>query len=190
MTPGLALCVGVFIQHIHSSVLTCLVVCWASSFSSRVFRSSPVPLAVCQSGDSECGLKIARVSALLFSWCYSETSLPAFVSATRCRADLLLKAEMLAGCTLCIIDADCDWALRAIGYNFKNQKVEWTRAELAGYLAGDSDDGGCSNHELRDDLILATWRVYWYIFNETGSQSETGMIKFGSWVGIVEDSVP
>ncbi len=48
---------------------------------------------------------------------------------------------MLAGCGLCIIDADCDWALQAIGYNLKNQKVEWTPAELAGNLAGDSRDG-------------------------------------------------
>lgn len=48
--------------------------------------------------------------------------LPAFVLATCCRAGLSLKAEMLAGYGLCIIDADCDWALRAIGYNFKKSK--------------------------------------------------------------------
>lgn len=47
--------------------------------------------------------------------------LPAFVLATCCRAGLPLKAEMLAGYGPCIIDADCDWALRAIGYNFKKK---------------------------------------------------------------------
>lgn len=52
---------------------------------------------------------------------------------------------MLAGCGLCIIDADCDWVPRAIGYNLKNHKVEWTPDELGGKLAGelrDSEEGG------------------------------------------------
>lgn len=72
------------------------------------------------SGDCECRLKIAGVSALLLLvW---DIFLPAFVLATCCWAGLLLKAEMLAGYGLCIIDAECDWALQAIGYNFKKSK--------------------------------------------------------------------
>lgn len=71
-------------------------------------------------GDCECGLKIVGVSALLLLvW---DIFSPAFVLATCCRAGRSLKAGMLAGCGLCIIDADCDWALRAIGYNFEKSK--------------------------------------------------------------------
>lgn len=64
------------------------------------------------------------VSALVARLRHFFFFLPAFVLATRCRADLSLKAEMLAGYELCIIDADCDWALRAIGYNFKKKKIK------------------------------------------------------------------
>lgn len=39
-------------------------------------------------------------------------------------ADLWLKAEMLAGCALCIIDADGGWGLQATGCSFKHPKVE------------------------------------------------------------------
>lgn len=46
-----------------------------------------------------------------------------------------------------------------------------------------------TNAEPRDDLILVTRQVYQYIFNESGSQGETGMIKFGSWAGKVGDSM-
>lgn len=60
---------------------------------------------------------------------------PAFVWAPCCRADLLLKAEMLAVCGLCIIDADCDWVPRAIGYNLKKSQggvnSRWTRREVS-----------------------------------------------------------
>lgn len=60
---------------------------------------------------------------------------------------------MLADCGLCIIDADCDRALQAIGYNFKkNQKVEWTPAELAGNLAGDSADGAFLAYSLYTEV--------------------------------------
>lgn len=55
---------------------------------------------------------------------------------------------MLAGCGLCIINADCDWAVQAIGYNLgkkKNQKVEWTRAELTGNLTGDGEERDLSD---------------------------------------------
>lgn len=106
----------------------------ASSYSLRVFRFLPVPLPACLPARPTVRRLWMRtknsrgVSALVATLRHF---LPAFVLATCCRAGLSLKAEMLAGYGLCIIDADCDWALRAIGYNFKKSKKVvnsgWTR---------------------------------------------------------------
>lgn len=62
--------------------------------------------------------------------------------------DLWLKAGMLAGCGLCIIDADGGWGLQAVGCNLKKQKNQVRRcSELRLNLRGaadgeDGEDGG------------------------------------------------
>lgn len=125
---------------------------------------------------------------------------PAFVWAPCCRADLLLKAEMLAVCGLCIIDADCDWVPRAIGYNLKKSQggvnSRWTRREVSRraqrqwgswrWLSGFGLKRRCLKRggaERRPDSGDTTSLPVH--FNEPGSQGETQMIKFGLWAGKV-----
>lgn len=116
---------------------------------------------------------------------------PAFVWAPCCRADLLLKAEMLAVCGLCIIDA---------GYNLKKSQggvnSRWTRREVSRraqrqwgswrWLSGFGLKRRCLKRggaERRPDSGDTTSLPVH--FNEPGSQGETQMIKFGLWAGKV-----
>lgn len=120
-------------------------VCWVSC-ACCALQSLLAPAAhMCDTVQILCvwGLKIAPVLTHLFSRCQTETSPPAFVAAACCGADLWLKAAMLAGCGLCIIDADGGRGLQAIGCSLKkNQKVEWTQTEPERNLAADGEDGG------------------------------------------------
>lgn len=150
----------IFNFHVHLFWLTSLIMCCASSYSLKVFRPLPVPLPACLPAarptvKRRCMQTInSRGVSTLFA--SLRHFLPPFVLATCCRAGPLLKAEMLAGYGLCIIDADGDWALRAIGYNStKSKKVVnsgWTHRVFSRIRRR----WRLLKPRVDDDLILAT----------------------------------